>query len=462
MSKRTAAETSGMRATPISRPTPLSSRKRTTRSAAWPTSTPGTSHKLSRTGLVSPGFFRVLRPAVPLDVRRGGEGPVLRVGGHHAGVVAGEHAEGNYLLLGALGADLHDHRVPDHRVVDDLALPLAELDDGVPERGALLELLVSVVLVAHAALHLAAAADDLLVRRHALLLGEPDVDGSEVPRPAPRRAAQRQPARVAAARVPRAVQKPEPAQRHLGVVGALEPVLDRPEVELLLVGLVLDLDVLAVEGDVAPYELDARDPVVARELAGLDAHLAPELPVAVLLALVLLCDDAHDVVGFGVWLAPARRERHPPDKVPDLGGDDDPVADAEVEVAGVAEPGYAPARDADVDEPGKGSSTLCRIRDSATSRIASGETLYASAARASPKTSAAPAQSAPGCSSTLALNSSNRSTFATSPSAPTATAAASLYVRARRSMASRTAPSLAALPARLAPSFARRSGSSTE
>ncbi len=69
---------------------------------------------------------------------------------------------------------------------------------------------------------------------------------------------------------------------------------------------------------------------------------------------------------------------------------------------------------------------LRRIRDNATSRIASGETLYASAARASPRVRAASAQSAPGCSSTLRRISSARSALATSSGAPASIAAASL------------------------------------
>src|SRR3712207_345873 len=154
-----------MRATPISRPTPFSSRKRTTPSAAerpkalppvsrrpwvpltapmgprrsvsrvpgeeprtstpttapsgssnmttvqpvrpspavaWPTSTPGTSHRLSGTGLVFPGFVR--------DVRLR-QVPVLRVRGLDAGVVAGGAAERHDLLVRALGSNLDDHRV---------------------------------------------------------------------------------------------------------------------------------------------------------------------------------------------------------------------------------------------------------------------------------------------------------------------------------------------------------------
>src|SRR5918997_4381690 len=350
-SKSTAAETSGMRATPMSRPTPFSSRKPTTpsaaarpkalppvrrrpwvplrvpmgpsrsvsrvpgeeprtstpttaplgsskrtavqpvapsRSVAWPTRTPGTSHRLSYTGLVFPGLGGAFR---------GRDVPVLRVGWFDAGVVAGETPEGYDLLLRALLPDLDDDGVADHRVFDDLAFPLtAELDDGVAERRPLLELLVGVVLVAHATLHLAAAANDLLVRRDALLLGKPDVDGTQVPGPAPGRAAQRQPAGVAPARIARPIQKAEPPERHLGVVGPLEAVLDRAEIGLLPVGLVFDLDVGGVEGDVATYKLDPAYLVVAGELAGLLPNLATVLPVAVLLALIFLGDDAHDVV----------------------------------------------------------------------------------------------------------------------------------------------------------------------
>ena len=63
--------------------------------------------------------------------------------------------------------------------------------------------------------------------------------------------------------------------RNVCVVGALETVPDRGEVHFLRLGLVLDLDVGAVEGDVAPYELHAANPVIPRELARLVTDLAP-------------------------------------------------------------------------------------------------------------------------------------------------------------------------------------------
>src|SRR5215211_3202208 len=159
--------------------------------------------------------------------------------------------------------------------------------------------------------------------------------------------------------------------------------------------MVLDLDVVAVQGDVATDELDAFDPMVPGELLGLVADLAPELPVLVVLPHVFRRDDPEYVVGLRVRFAAPRRQRDAPDELPDLGRDDYLVADPEVEVPGVAEPRRAPAGDADVHEPGERPSILCRVRDNATSRIASGETLYARAARASPKLRAAPAQSAP-------------------------------------------------------------------
>src|SRR5829696_5198686 len=240
-SKRTAAETRGMRATPMSRPTPFSSRKRTTPSTAaspkalppvrsracvgrtaptgprrsvsrvpgeeprtstpptapswpskrtavqpvaaslcvaWPTNTPGTSHRLSSTP--------------PLRVRTWGrfrQLPLFCVCGYDARVVPGQRAEGDQFLIRAPGTELDEDRILDHGVVDDLTLPVAELHGRVAEGRALLELLVSVVLVAHAALHFPATAQNFLVRRHALLLGQPDVDGTHTPGTAPRRAA---------------------------------------------------------------------------------------------------------------------------------------------------------------------------------------------------------------------------------------------------------------------------------
>ena len=67
---------------------------------------------------------------------------------------------------------------------------------------------------------------------------------------------------------------------------------------------------------------------------------------------VLLRDDAEDIVGFSVRLAATGRQGNAANKLPHLGVHDDPVADPQVEVPGVAEPGYAPAGDADVYEPG--------------------------------------------------------------------------------------------------------------
>src|SRR5918998_1808211 len=346
-------------------------------SVACPTSTPGTSQRLP-----NKGSLRLRLLCVPL----------FGIGGRYAGVLRGEASQRHELALAALSAELDEDGVFYHRVVHDLALPAFELHGGVLEGGALLELLVDVVLVAHAALHLAAAAHDLLVRGNALLLGEPHVDGAHAARPAPGRAAQRQPARVAPARVPRALDKAEAPQRDTYAVDPLEALFDRAQVGVLLVGLVLDLDVAAVQRDVAAYELDLLYAVVAGELLGLVADLAPPLPVLVVLARVLLGHEADDVVGLGVGLAAPRRQGDAPDEVPHLGGDDYLVADPEVELPRVAEPRGRPAGDADVDEPGEGASMLCRIRDNATSRIASGETLYASAARASPRASAASAR----------------------------------------------------------------------
>src|SRR5687767_13744978 len=195
MSKRTAAETSGMRATPTSRPTPFSSRKRTTPSAAaspkalppvrsracvgrtaptgprrsvsrvpgeeprtstpttapswpskitavqpvsaslcvaWPTSTPGTSQRLSS------------MPA--LRVRTTWRGvrqlPLFSVCGHDARVIPGQGAEGDQFLIRAPGAELDEDGVFDHGIVDDLTLPVTELHGRVAEGRALLELLV--------------------------------------------------------------------------------------------------------------------------------------------------------------------------------------------------------------------------------------------------------------------------------------------------------------------------------
>src|SRR5918993_3283161 len=513
-SKRTAAETRGMRATPMSRPTSFSSRKRTTPSTAespkalppvrskacvgrmaptgprrsvsrvpgdeprtstpttapswpskitavqpvsaslcvaWPTSTPGTSQRLSSMPALRVratwGRFRQL--------------PLFGICRHDARVVPCQGAEGDQFLIRAPGAELDEYGVLDHGVVDDLPLPVAELHGRVAEWRALLELLVSVVLVAHAALYLPATAHDLLVRRHALLLGQPDVDGTHTPDTTPRRAAKGQAARIAAAGIPRPFYKAELPESDLRVVGTLEAAFDRPEVRFLVVGLVLYLDVGAVQGEVATYELHALDGVVPGQLPGLFPDAASQFPVAVLPPGVFLGDDPDYVVGFCVGLAAARRKGDATYQLPHLGRDDHRVADPEVQIPRVAEPGYAPAGDPDIHEPREGTSISHRMRDNVTSRIASGETLYASAALASPRVRAAPAQSAPGYSSTYPLISPTLSVLATRSSAPASIIAASLYRRANNSRDSRTAPSLAALPARLAPFLARRSGSST-
>src|SRR5215218_5627172 len=256
--------------------------------------------------------------------------PLLGVRGDYAGVVASQAPERYELLLGASRAEPHEDGVPDHRVVDDLALPFPESDGRVLEGRAFLELLVDIVLVAHAALHLAAAAHDLLVRGHALLLGEPHVDRPHAARPAPGRAAQWQTARVAAARIARSLDKPEPPQRYLGVVKAFETLLDRVEVGILFICLVLDLDVVAVERDVAADELDLLYPIVAGELLGLGADLSSPLPVLVVLPRVLFGDEAYYVVGLGIRFAAPRRQGDAPDELPHLGRDDNLVADSEV------------------------------------------------------------------------------------------------------------------------------------
>src|SRR5918992_3490175 len=512
-SKRTAAETRGMRAAPMSRPMPLSSRNRTTPSTAaspkalppvrsrawvgrtaptgprrsvsrvpgeeprtstpttapswpskrtavqpvapslcvaWPTSTPGTSQRLSSTpalGVSTLGRFRHL--------------PLVCVGRYDARVVPGQGAEGDEFLIRAPRAELDEDGVSDHGVVDDFTFPVAELHGGVAEGGALLELLVGVVLVAHAALHLPATAQDLLIRRHALLLGQPDVDRTHAPGTAPSRATQGQTARVASARVTRALYKAELPEGDLPVVDPFQAAFDGPQIHFLVVGLVFDLDVGAVQGDVATDKLHAFDRVVPGELPGLFPDGASQFPVAILRPGVLFSDDPDYVVGLGVWLAAARRQGDATDQLPHLGRDDYRVADPEVKVPRVAESGDAPAGDPDIHEPREGTSIFRRMRDNVTSRIASGVTLYASAARASPVACAAPAQSAPGYSSTYPRISITLSVLATRPSAPASVTAASLYRRANSSSASLTAPSLAALPARLAPSFARLSGSST-
>src|SRR5215213_503820 len=418
-------------------------------SVAWPTSTPGTSQRLSSTPALRVrtwGGFRDL--------------PLVCVGGYDTGVVPGQGAEGDLFLIRAPRAELDEDGVFDHGVVNDLTFPVTELDGRVAEGRALLELLVGVVLVAHAALHLSAATQDLLVRRHALLLGQPDVDRTHTPGTAPRRAAQGQAARVASACVPRPVYKTVLSEGDLRVVGPFEAALDGPQIHFLVIGLVFDLDVGAVQGDVATDKLHAFEGVVPGELPGLFPDAASQFPVAILRPGVLLRDDPDYVVGLCVRLAASRRQGDATDQLPHLGRDDYRVADPDVKVPRVAEPGDAPARDPDIHEPREGSSIFRRMRDNVTSRIASGETLYASAARPSPRARAVPAQSAPGYSSTDPLISPTLSVLAASSSAPDSITAASLYRRANNSRASLTAPSLAAFPARLAPSFARLSGSS--
>src|SRR5215204_475763 len=511
-SKRTAAETRGMRATPMSSPTPFSSRNRTTPSTAaspnalppvrrrpwvgrtaptgprrsvsrvpgeeprtstpttapswpskrtavqpvppslcvaWPTSTPGTSQRLSSTLALrvrTLGRFRHL--------------PLVCVGGYDAWVVPGQGAEGDEFLIRAPRAELDEDGVFDHGVVNDLTFRIAELDSRIAEGRALLELLVGIVLVAHAALHLSTATQDLLVRRHALLLGQPDVDRTHTPGAAPRRAAQGQAARVASACVPRPLYKAELPEGDLRVVGPFEAALDGPQIHFLVVGLVLDLDVGAVQGDVATDKLHAFDGVVPGELPGLFPDGASQFPVAILRPGVFLSEDPDYVVGLCVRLAAARRQGDAADQLPYLSRDDYRVADPEVQIPRVAEPGDAPPGDPDIHEPGEGASIFRRMRDNVTSRIASRETLYASAARASPSARAAQAQSAPGYFSTYPRISPTLSVLATNSSAPDSTTAASLYRMANNSRDSLRAPSLAAFPARFAPSFARLSGSS--
>ena len=140
--------------------------------------------------------------------------------------------------------------------------------------------------------------------------------------------------------------------------------------------------------------------MVAGELLGLGADLTPQLPVLAVLPLILGGSDAQDVVGRRVGLAASRRQGDATDENIILGLDDDPIAYAQVEVVCVAELCDALARDTNVYEPGELpgreiSTIFRRVRDNVTSRIASGETLYASEARASPITRAAPTQSAP-------------------------------------------------------------------
>src|SRR5215218_1777027 len=258
-SKRTAAETRGMRATPTSRPMPFSSRKRTTPSAAASPNAlppvrrracvprkapmgprrsvsrvPGEEPRTSTPTMAPSGFSKrtAVQPVVPslsvawptrmpgtsqrlsgisgLGVLRRGfrDLPLVRIGRNDAGIVFREGAERHQLLVRASRAELYQDGVFNHGVIDDLALPVVELHGRVAEGRALLEFLVGLVLVAHAALHLAATTYDLLVRRHALLLGEPDVDGTHAPGPAPGSATQGQPARVAPAGIPRPLDEP--------------------------------------------------------------------------------------------------------------------------------------------------------------------------------------------------------------------------------------------------------------
>src|SRR5918998_647055 len=195
-------------------------------SVACPTSTPGTSQRLP-----NKGSLRLRLLCVPL----------FGIGGRYAGVLRGEASQRHELALAALSAELDEDGVFYHRVVHDLALPAFELHGGVLEGGALLELLVDVVLVAHAALHLAAAAHDLLVRRYALLLGEPDVHRPHTPGPTPRRAAQRHPARVTPTGIGGTLDESEVPQHHPRAVGVLEAVEHRIQVGISL-GRVLDLD----------------------------------------------------------------------------------------------------------------------------------------------------------------------------------------------------------------------------
>jgi hypothetical protein len=124
------------------------------------------------------------------------------------------------------------------------------------------------VFVAHAAFHLATTTHYLFVRRNALLLGEPHVDRAHAPRPAPHRATQRQPARVAATRISSALDERKPPEHYLRVVAFLQTSLYGTEV-LLFLRLVLNLDVETVQRDVATYELNFSDAMVAGKLLGL-------------------------------------------------------------------------------------------------------------------------------------------------------------------------------------------------
>src|SRR5215213_2986606 len=416
-------------------------------SVAWPTRTPGTSQRLFSTTTLR---FRICRRFRQL--------PLFRIGGYDTGIIPGQGAEGDQFLIGALGTELDEDGVFDHGVVDDLTLPVTELYGGVAEGRALLEFLVGVVFVAHAALHFPATSQDLLVRCHALLPGKPDVDGPHAPGTAPRRAAQGQATGVAPAGVTRALDKAVLSQGDRGIVGPFEAALDWRQIHFLIVGLVLDLDVGSGQGDVTTYELHAFDRMVPGQLPGLFPDVASQFPVAVLRPAIFLRNDPDYVVGFCVGLAATGRQGHAADQLPHFGRDDDRVADSEVQIPRVTEPCHAPARDPDVHEPREGASIFRRMRDNVTSRIASGDTLYASAARASPTAREISAQSAPGYSSTNPRISPTLSVLAASSCAPDSITAASLYRRASNSRDSLRAPSLAALPARLAASLARLSG----
>src|SRR3712207_3787269 len=144
-------------------------------------------------------------------LRRLRRNPIFGVRRLDAGVFGREVTQGNEPAVAPLLAKLDQDGVLDHRVIHDLTFLAFKLHGRVSKGGALLELLVGVVLIAHAALHLATAAHNLVVRRYALLLSEPDINWPHAPGPAPGRAAERNAARVAPARVRRPVYKREPA-----------------------------------------------------------------------------------------------------------------------------------------------------------------------------------------------------------------------------------------------------------
>src|SRR5215210_7132321 len=98
-------------------------------SVAWPTSTPGTSQRLSST------------PALRVRTYwRFWQLPLFGIGGYDAGIIPGQGAEGDQFLIGALGAELDEDGVFDHGVVDDLTLPIAELHGGVAVARKILEI----------------------------------------------------------------------------------------------------------------------------------------------------------------------------------------------------------------------------------------------------------------------------------------------------------------------------------